>query len=62
MKTEAQKRATAKYESRAYSKILLRLRNDKEPTRDTIQAAAAAAGESVNEYIINSIIDRMKNR
>lgn len=61
MKTEAQKRATAKYESKAYNKITLRVRKDKEPTRETITAAATAAGESLNEYIVNSIIERMQN-
>lgn len=61
-KTDAQKRANAKYESKAYSKVLLRLRNDKEPTRDTIAACAHACGESLNEYILKAVIARMEKQ
>ena len=61
-KTEAQKRANAKYESKAYSKVLLRLRNDTEPTRDSITMCAQACGESLNEYIIKAVIARMEKQ
>ena len=61
-KTDAQKRATAKYERKAYSKVLLRLRNDTEPTRDSISEAAQVCGESLNEYIIKAVIARMEKQ
>jgi uncharacterized protein (DUF1778 family) len=54
-KTDAQKRANAKFERNTYDKILLRLRNDTEPTRESVAAAANMAGESLNEYILNAI-------
>jgi len=60
--SDAQKRAKAKYERKVYSKVLLRLRNDKEPTRDSIAACAQACGESMQEYIIKAITARMKEQ
>lgn len=61
-RTDAQKRATAKYERKAYSKVLLRLRNDREPTRESITACAQACGESMQEYIIKAVIARMEKQ
>ena len=61
-KTESQRRATAKYESKTYSKVLLRLRNDTEPTRDSVTEAARACGESLNEYILKAVIARMEKQ
>lgn len=58
--TEAQKRAKAKYERSAYSKILLRIRNDAEITRDMIQAAADAEGVTLNAYILSAVAEKMK--
>ena len=52
--------ATTRYESKAYSKITLRLRKDTEPTRETITAAAAAAGLSLNAYIIEAVKEKMQ--
>lgn len=59
-KTEAHYRATAKYERSAYAKVLLRLRNDAETSRDAVQAAADRAGESLNGYILDAIRQRME--
>lgn len=59
MPSKAQVQAQQRWEQKTYDKVLLRLRKDTEPTRDTIAAAASACGESVNEYIINSISDRL---
>ena len=56
-KTDAQKRAQSKYESKAYAKILLRVRADE---IDEIRAAIEASGESVNGYIIKAIRQRME--
>ena len=58
-KSEALKRANAKFERIAYSKVLLRLRNDTEPTRETVTKAATAAGMSLNAYIIQAIEEKM---
>ena len=61
MVTKAQTKAKIKYETKAYDKVLLRIRKDGELTREDIQQAATAAGESLNEYILNSIRERMNN-
>ena len=58
-KTEAQKRANAKFEREAYSKVLLRLRNDTEPTRETITAMANKRGLSLNAYIVEAIEEKI---
>lgn len=59
--TPAKVRAQTKWEAKAYDKVLLRIRKDGDLTRDDITAAATAAGESLNEYILNSIRERMNN-
>ena len=51
--------ANTKYAAKNYDRILLRIRKDGETTREKIQNAAAAAGESVNEYILNAVRERM---
>ena len=58
--TKAQKKATAKFESKTYDKVLLRIRKDTEPTRETITEQAKKSGESLNEYIINAIKQRLE--
>lgn len=62
MVSKAQIRATTKYESNNIDKVTLRLRKDGAYgiTRDDIQKEADAVGESVNEYIIKAIKERMK--
>ena len=55
-KTEAQKRAQKNYMERF---AVARVRMDK-AHYETVQAAAAAAGESVNAYIIKSVDERME--
>ena len=57
--TEAQKRAHAKYQSKAYDKILLRIRKDTEPTRETITQKAEASGMSLNAYIVEAIREKI---
>ena len=59
MVRKSQIKAQSKWEQKVYDKVLLRLRKDQEPTRDTIAAAAAASGESLNEYIINAVKKRL---
>jgi len=59
MQSTAHKKATQRYEQKAYDKILLRIRKDTEPTRETITAAAEAAGQSLNAYIMDAIKARL---
>jgi len=60
MPSQAQIKAQTKWEKKVYDKVLLRLRKDTEPTRDSIAEAAKECGESLNEYIINAIRERMQ--
>jgi predicted HicB family RNase H-like nuclease len=51
--------ATTRFEHKTYDKITVRLRKDGELTRELVAQAASEAGESVNEYVINAIRERM---
>lgn len=55
--SKAQQRATNKYISKAYDRINLTVPKGK---RDTIQAYAAAQGESVNGFINRAIDHEME--
>ena len=57
--TKAQQAATKKFEYKNYDKILLRLRKDT-LSKETVQAAAKNAGESLNAYITGAISNRIK--
>lgn len=57
--TKAQQAATKKFEDKNYDKILLRLRKDT-LSKETVQAAAKNAGESLNAYITGAISNRIK--
>lgn len=57
--TKAQQAATKKFEDKNYDKILLRLRKDT-LSKETVQAAAENAGESLNAYITGAIKERME--
>ena len=58
--TPASVRAHTKYEKKAYQNIRVRIRkDDPELTIEQIQAAADAAGQSINAYVIQAIKDRM---
>ena len=61
MVSKAQKEATTKYENKVYSKICIRIREDRDSiSRETISTAAAAAGQSINEYIIEAVRRRIE--
>ena len=51
-----------RYNAKAYDRLSLVLRRDGGAgcTKEYIQAAAVAAGESVNEYILKAVLQRMK--
>ena len=53
--TEAQRRATAKWQAENTEKITLKLYQSKDPSKAQIQAAAEAAGQSVNAWIVDAI-------
>lgn len=59
MVTQAQKEATARYQKKAYDKILLTIRKDGTMTADMIKEAAQKAGVSVNSYILQAVRRRM---
>ncbi len=58
--TKAQIKAQTKWEAKALDKICLRIRKDGDTTRDRIQDAATAAGESLNSYILEAVRQRME--
>lgn len=51
---------TQEYIRNNYRQLSIRIREDQEPNRDQIARAAATAGESVNEYIMEAVRQRMK--
>lgn len=57
--TAAQRRANLKYRKKAYDTFLLRLRQDRTPTKAEIEQAATDAGQSIHEYIITAIIEKL---
>ena len=58
MVSEAQKRATTKYEHNNYDKITVRLPKGE---RERWTAAATAAGQSLNAFIVQVVQDRMQD-
>ena len=55
--SEAQKRATQRYEQKSYDKILVRL--PKGYSESILKPAAERAGESVNAFVQNAISERI---
>ena len=55
--SEAQKKATAKYEQQNYDKILLRLEKGK---KDRIKNHAESKGESLNGFINTAIDEKIE--
>ena len=53
--TEAQRRATAKWDRDNTEKITPKLYRSRDPSKAQIQTAAAAAGQSVNAWIVDAI-------
>ena len=63
-RSEAKARADAKWEKKAYDKILLRIRKDADMNRDFFQEYAASKGESLNGFFLRAAkeaIERDKN-
>lgn len=57
--SDAQRKASLKWERENNEKITVKLRRGKDPGKDQIRAAAAANGQSVNEWIIEAIRDKL---
>lgn len=57
MVTQAQKKATAKYEKNNYFKTLVRFPIDKE---NEIKEAAAAT--SLNNFIVSAVLEKLENK
>lgn len=51
---------TQEYIRQNYKQLSIRLPKEGQITRETIQEAAAAAGESVNGYILEAVRRRME--
>lgn len=60
MKTsKAQRDASLKWERKNNEKVTIKLRIGSDPSKAQIRAAAAAAGQSVNAWIIEAIRDKL---
>lgn len=57
----ARTRAQNKYIGKAYDRVSLVLRKDSPQSKAATQAAADAAGESLNAYITKAIANRMEH-
>lgn len=55
----ARTRANNKWNAKAYDRVNLILKKEASPTKEEVQTAADAAGESLNAYIVNAIKQRM---
>ena len=57
--TEAQRRASLKWEQANNEKVTIKLRKGADPGKDQIRAAAERDGMSVNAWIIEAIRDKL---
>lgn len=57
--SEAQIRASLKWERENNEKITIKLRRGQDPSKEDIRAAAAREGVSVNQWIIDAIRDKL---
>lgn len=58
--TKAGQRAVNKYIAKNYDRVNLVFKKDASPTKEEVQAAADAAGESLNGYIVGAVKQRME--
>ena len=59
--SEARKKANAKYNAKVYEQIQIRVRKDDEINKAVITKNADRVNESVNEYIVKSIKQRIES-
>lgn len=57
----ARTRANNKWNAKAYDRVNLILKKEASPTKEEIQAAADANGESLNGYIVEAIRQRLES-
>lgn len=57
--SKAQRDASRKWELENNEKVTVKLRIGSDPSKAQIRAAAAAAGQSVNAWIIEAIRDKL---
>ena len=57
--SKAQRDASLKWEHENNEKVTVKLRIGTDPSKAQIRAAAAAAGQSVNAWIIEAIRDKL---
>ena len=57
--SKAQRDASRKWERAKNEKVTVKLRIGTDPSKAQIRAAAAAAGQSVNAWIIEAIRDKL---
>ena len=55
--TQAHIDANARYDKKAYARVLLRVRNDSELNLDAIRAHIAERGESLNGFMMRDIAE-----
>lgn len=60
MVTKAHAKATQKWEGKALDKVCLRIRKDGDLTRDMISEIASKQGESLNQFIMTAIQERIE--
>ncbi len=58
--TQAHIDANARYDKKAYARVLLRVRNDSELNLDAIRAHIAETGESLNGFIMRAIAEAIE--
>ena len=58
--TQAHIDANARYDKKAYARVLLRIRNDSELNLDAIRAHVAERGESLNGFIMRAIAEAIE--
>ena len=58
--TQAHIDANARYDKKAYARVLLRVRNDSELNLDAIRAHIAETGESLNGFIMRAIAETIE--
>ena len=58
--SKAHVKATVKWEAKALDKIMLRIRKDAELSKERIEQAAGASGESLNGYILEAVRQRLE--
>ena len=57
----ARTKANNKWNAKAYDRVNLVLKKEASPTKDEVQAAADANGESLNAYIVEAIRQRLES-